>query len=38
MSCVSAASERTAVFDVESNVNLKINFGTAAFNFGTAGF
>ena len=31
MSCVSATGERTAVFDVGSNVNLKINFGTAVF-------
>ena len=38
MSCVSAAGERTAVFDVGSNVNWKINFGTAVFNFGTAVF
>ena len=38
MSCVSAAGEQMAVFDVGSNVNLKINFGTAVFNFGTAVF
>ena len=37
MSCVSAAGERTVVFDVGSNVNLEINFGTAVFNFGMAG-
>ena len=38
MSCVSVAGEQTAVFDVGSNVNLKINFRTAVFNFGTAVF
>ena len=38
MSCVSVAGERTAVFDVGGNVNFKINFGTAVFNFGTAVF
>ena len=38
MSCVSAAGERTSVFDLGRNINLKINFRTAVFNFGTAVF